>query len=1171
VLFIRLTALNKHEVKASVSSGNSKLDEQKVLQRLSGRTTGLTTRDLARLLGVRPSEANEALLNLQSKGKVSLRGVKWFSVHTNAVFGNNIHAPFARSKETYQRTTSESLNPYVKPHSGLRQTNDQSSQPVDRRQSRWTIFRRLCDYYAECVRLDQRSSITATASEEFESIVCLDGAIPNSNQIHIRTRESWHKWVRKLAEDEYLFLGYPIQRYRWRNTEKGEDIDFISPVFIQPFRVKIDRLELDLQAIGSIRINEGWLERRLKNVEERRVFLELCQIDSSSDDDVNATSWTECARLISHFYPDWCAERLDTSGTSSTPSLESITRDGIYNRACLIIPRKWKYTGSLYKELISLANEIPDDQLDGTSLVYFFPHQPTDQLNPTNSEASTDALSNSLVGSQVLQLNHEQMLAAKAASKCNLSIIVGPPGTGKSRVVAAALAQQAIMDKSALFASKNHQALEAVVPRINAISEPWPIMIRLARPWGAPADMSLHAAISQLVSRDHSADKDHLNNVKKALSRRIADHAGLSAMVEEVGNLRDSIQKRMFELNELLRDVPEDYRDIALFGVHALPNINEIKNAFSLLAETQAARWSYQWFINLIFSRQRMRKGVTNAAAIDNVMRSAFDKQEKLPTVGTGNLQSLASFYRKVLEFWNAFAHANEVAILVNTSRRNLELLPTTDDICRREQESAKEVETLSIECFQELAKQTGAEITNVERCALANILASIENRSALDSDADHRRWADAMRKAFPVFLKHFPLAATTNLSIKRDIDLQPGMFDLLVIDEASQCDVASVIPLLFRVKRALIVGDPMQLSHVTSLSSATDRHLRRQFGVDDLDLERYSYRTASMFHLANTSASVESRVSLRQHHRCHPSIAAYCSETYYKGSWTILTQDTGTPGLEWTDIADDSVAAPGGGAISQSQLNAICSEVKRLHSENFKGSLGIVTPFRQQANRIRDALHEALPNNFITTSNLLVDTADGFQGDERDLVLFSLVAGESLPEGAWNFLANGPNRFNVAVSRAKQQLHVFGDLTWARNSTIRHIKLLAVSYDRECAERSRITQTGFRDDLVGPVWEPALANAMRLAGLQFYQQYPACGRFLDFALFQNKLKLNVEVDGETYHRSGSGDRVLDDIRRDQALIASGWTVIRFWVYELREDLSGCVAKISELLANSCR
>ncbi|MFN9420140.1 MAG: hypothetical protein ACK578_22000, partial [Pirellula sp.] len=233
-----------------MSSGNSEIDEQKVLQRLSGRSTGLTTRELARLLSVRPSEANQTLLNLQAKGLVSLRGTKWFAVNSRADYGSNVQAPGIRSlkpldapapSRQIQNVTSEAVHAPSNP----------PSRVIDRRQSRWSVFRRLCDYYAECVRLDQRSSITATAADEFESIVCLDGAFPSSSRIQVRTRESWHKWVRKLAEDDYLFVGYPVQRFRWRDTQKAEDIDFISPVFVQPFRVKIDGTQLDLEAIGS--------------------------------------------------------------------------------------------------------------------------------------------------------------------------------------------------------------------------------------------------------------------------------------------------------------------------------------------------------------------------------------------------------------------------------------------------------------------------------------------------------------------------------------------------------------------------------------------------------------------------------------------------------------------------------------------------------------------------------------------------------------------------------------------------------------------------------------------------------------------------------------------------------------------------------------------------------
>jgi len=103
---------------------------------------------------------------------------------------------------------------------------------------------------------------------------------------------------------------------------------------------------------------------------------------------------------------------------------------------------------------------------------------------------------------------------------------------------------------------------------------------------------------------------------------------------------------------------------------------------------------------------------------------------------------------------------------------------------------------------------------------------------------------------------------------------------------------------------------------------------------------------------------------------------------------------------------------------------------------------------------------------------------------------------------------------------------------------------------------------TAFRSDLIGPVWEPALASAFKAVGLPYFQQFPAQGRFLDFALFRDNLKLNVEVDGEAYHRSATGGNVEEDMRRDQSLVAAGWKIMRFWVYQLREDMDGCVNRV---------
>ena len=72
--------------------------------------------------------------------------------------------------------------------------------------------------------------------------------------------------------------------------------------------------------------------------------------------------------------------------------------------------------------------------------------------------------------------------------------------------------------------------------------------------------------------------------------------------------------------------------------------------------------------------------------------------------------------------------------------------------------------------------------------------------------------------------------------------------------------------------------------------------------------------------------------------------------------------------------------------------------------------------------------------------------------------------------------------------------------------------------------------------------------------------QYPLVGKRLDLAI--PSLKIDIEVDGEKYHRDASGMRKAEDLWRDMTIKAAGWTPIRFWVYELREAMAECVGKV---------
>ena len=179
---------------------------------------------------------------------------------------------------------------------------------------------------------------------------------------------------------------------------------------------------------------------------------------------------------------------------------------------------------------------------------------------------------------------------------------------------------------------------------------------------------------------------------------------------------------------------------------------------------------------------------------------------------------------------------------------------------------------------------------------------------------------------------------------------------------------------------------------------------------------------------------------------------------------------------------------------------------------------------------------------------------------DERDLILFSLCGGPELPDGSRIFLRENPNLFNVAVSRARAVLHVVGNRDWALDCGVSFIEKLARRTLPKTAD-----ELGARRELYQSPWEKVLADALRPAGITVVPQYPIAGRFLDLGILSPR-KIDVEVDGESFHRTAGGGRKDDDYWRDLQLQSLGWQVCRFWVYELREDLPRCVRRVARLL-----
>ena len=215
-----------------------------------------------------------------------------------------------------------------------------------------------------------------------------------------------------------------------------------------------------------------------------------------------------------------------------------------------------------------------------------------------------------------------------------------------------------------------------------------------------------------------------------------------------------------------------------------------------------------------------------------------------------------------------------------------------------------------------------------------------------------------------------------------------------------------------------------------------------------------------------------------------------------------------------------------------------------------------MVSPFRAQANRIREGLHKRLLPEIMERVELVADTAHGFQGDERDIIMFSPCVGSPMPPGGRRFLAKTANLFNVAVTRARAQLRVIGDLAACESSGIPHLEAFAQHYRRLQAEATRPA-----DDFIG-FYEKPLEEALRAAGIIAIPQYVFARYRLDLAVVEGELKIDIEVDGEHFHKDWTGERCWEDLNRDHYLTQRGWRVLRFWAVEVRDHPARCVERV---------
>lgn len=413
--------------------------------------------------------------------------------------------------------------------------------------------------------------------------------------------------------------------------------------------------------------------------------------------------------------------------------------------------------------------------------------------------------------------------------------------------------------------------------------------------------------------------------------------------------------------------------------------------------------------------------------------------------------------------------------------------------------------------------------------------------------------------------------------------ECSPNQFDLLIIDEASQCDISS-LNLIFRAKKALIVGDENQTSVVVDRSISIDKtnvllnkylynhQFRTQFDV--------SSRVSSVYAMA--SVVYPNIVTLKEHFRCLPEIIGFSNQHIYSNAIiplkTALDKMYGEP-IEIHYVEDD-ISSDHKLKIVERISDDILKIIQDYENKKISRlpTIGIIALDSSNTTHIKELIHKIAEHKLVKyyedELDFMVGTSREFQGDERDIIFLTITSAHRIVQEGEKISIKPPiavtseeymRIFNVAASRAKEKSVLYHsihpDAVPAINPECYRKKL--IDYYSNYNHLENITVSNQLQDLLSRVdpnsgpFERSVCSFLyeKRVGNYLHPQY-AVGRYvIDFGIIIQGKKLAIECDGYIYH-SGF-EKIRDDIKRQEILERAGWKFFRVqsteWFYRNRE------------------
>ncbi|MEV6346890.1 AAA domain-containing protein [Actinoplanes sp. NPDC051851] len=395
--------------------------------------------------------------------------------------------------------------------------------------------------------------------------------------------------------------------------------------------------------------------------------------------------------------------------------------------------------------------------------------------------------------------------------------------------------------------------------------------------------------------------------------------------------------------------------------------------------------------------------------------------------------------------------------------------------------------------------------------------------RSAAVWQAHAQRAMESAVSAVPVWV----------MSVDRAVEqfAAGATFDVVIVDEASQADLFA-LPVLSLAERAVVVGDDQQigpqLGFVGSVGPLIHRHLGDIPSAEHFDPESSLYD-----HAVRRSPE---RIMLTEHFRSVPQIIEFSSRNYYDDKIMPLRADRPVLTAIRTVFCESGVRepVPGFGDVNRDEADELVERVTKIVADpRYDGkTLGVISLLSSsgQAAYLLDRLRDAIGEDEIQARRMRVGDAYTFQGDERDVVLVSMVVSDNDPKVAAFTKRDYHRRINVAASRARDQLWIY--------HSVRPGSLLAddargklLAYASNLSDADDVVDGAARceNDFERDVLKLLVAN-----GYRPIPQFRIGGYRIDFVLnAPDGRRLAIECDGETYH---GPEQWESDTRRQSVL-----------------------------------